>query len=34
MSHLDANFLLVRFDRLRAAESKYLRAMAKLDVLV
>jgi FixJ family two-component response regulator len=30
ISHLDANFLLVRFDRLTPAERKYLRAMAEL----
>jgi hypothetical protein len=30
MSHLDANFFLVRFDRLTPAERKYLRAMAEL----
>ncbi len=30
VSHLDANFFLVRFDRLTPAEKKYLRAMAEL----
>ena len=30
ISHLDANFLLVRLDRLTPAERKYLRAMAEL----
>jgi hypothetical protein len=30
VSHLDANFFLVRFDRLTPAEKKYLRAMAQL----
>jgi hypothetical protein len=31
ISHLDPNFLLVRFDRLTPAERKYLRAMAELE---
>jgi len=30
VSHLDANFFLVRFDRLTPAEKTYLRAMAEL----
>jgi len=30
VAHLDANFFLVRFDRLTPAEKRYLRAMAEL----
>jgi len=32
ISHLDANFFRVRFDRLTALQHKYLRAMAELGV--